>query len=448
MPTDIVIPALGESISTGVITTWRKANGERVQRDEPVLELETDKITLELPSPASGVLSRSAAEGDTVEVGAVVGQIDESAAPAKEAAKPEPAKESAPKSTPAPAPKPAAPEVKPAAPGPTPALPVAAEAPSEVRATPLARKMAEEQGVDVARISGTGPGGRVREQDVLAFVASRSPAPQPATPAPQPRAAEPANAPTRSASPQAGTGRTVTRERMSPLRQRIAQRLVDSQHTAATLTTFNECDMTAVMALRARYKQEFEKQHAVGLGFMSFFVAAVVSALRASPLVNSSIVENDKGELEIERRSYFDIAIAVGTPKGLTVPVLRDCQSLSFAQVESGIRDLAARARDGKLTLEELQGGTFTITNGGVYGSLLATPILNPPQSGILGMHNIVRRPVENPDKPGSGEVVVRPMMYVAFSYDHRIIDGAESVGFLLHIKKCIEDPTRLLLGV
>ncbi len=455
MATDIVIPALGESINSGVITTWRKAEGERVERDETLLELETDKITLELPSPASGVLKRNAAEGDTVEVGSVVGSIDESGAAAPSAPAPakaeQPAKQPEPAKPAAPAPSPA-PEIKPAQAA-TPAAPaLAASSSSEVRATPLARKMAEEQGVDVARISGTGPGGRVREQDVLAFVQSRAPdaAPAPSKPA-APSPAQPTRPPEArtSAAPAApASARSVTRERLTPLRHRIAQRLVEAQHTAAMLTTFNECDMTAVMALRSKHKEEFEKRHGVGLGFMSFFVSACASALRAFPLVNASLVENDKGEIEIEKRSYFDIAIAVGTPKGLTVPVLRDCQSRSFAQVEDGIRDLASRARDGKLSLDELQGGTFTITNGGVYGSLLSTPILNPPQSGILGMHNIVRRPIEHPDKPGSGEVVVRPMMYLALSYDHRIVDGAEAVSFLVHIKKCIEDPARMLLGV
>jgi len=470
MATDIVIPALGESINSGVITTWRKAEGDRVERDETLLELETDKITLELPAPASGVLKRRAAEGDTVEVGSVVGSIDESASGAASAAS-QPAEKPARKADPAPvsAPSPAR-EVKPAIPSPPvpqeypapaaspQAAPVASEAPvagasSDVRATPLARKMAEEQGVDVSRLSGTGPGGRVREQDVLAFVQSRAadvapPAPAPSRPAASSSASRPAEARMSAPTASAGAPRAVTRERLTPLRHRIAQRLVEAQHTAAMLTTFNECDMSAVMALRSKHKEEFEKRHGVGLGFMSFFVAACASALRAFPLVNASLVENDRGEIEIEKRSYFDIAIAVGTPKGLTVPVLRDCQSRSFAQIEDGIRDLASRARDGKLTLDELQGGTFTITNGGVYGSLLSTPILNPPQSGILGMHNIVRRPIENPDKPGSGEVVVRPMMYLALSYDHRIVDGAEAVSFLVHIKKCIEDPSRLLLGV
>jgi 2-oxoglutarate dehydrogenase E2 component (dihydrolipoamide succinyltransferase) len=229
---------------------------------------------------------------------------------------------------------------------------------------------------------------------------------------------------------------------------RIAARLVEAQQTAAMLTTFNECDMTNVMALRKKHKEAFQEKHGVGLGFMSFFVKACVSALQAVPNVNSQIGHNDKGEPEVLRHSYCDIAVAVGTPKGLVVPVVRNCESLSFAEIESTIRELATRARDGKLTLEEMQGGTFTISNGGVYGSMMSTPILNPPQSGILGMHNIMRRPIENPDKPGSGEVAIRPMMYLALSYDHRIVDGEGAVTFLKHVKECIEDPERLLLGM
>lgn len=234
---------------------------------------------------------------------------------------------------------------------------------------------------------------------------------------------------------------------MSPLRQRIAVRLVEAQHTAAMLTTFNECDMSAVSDLRARHKDAFEKKHGVKLGFMSFFVRACVSALQRVPAVNASIVEGPGGP-EVEHHGYCDIAVAVGTEKGLVVPVLRDCQALSFAGVEAGINTLASKARDGKLTLDDMQGGTFTISNGGVYGSMLSTPILNPPQSGILGMHNIIRRPVENPARPGSGEVVVRPMMYLALSYDHRIVDGQGAVSFLKHVKECIESPERLLLEV
>ncbi len=485
MPTDIVIPALGESITSGVIANWRKKDGERVERDETLLELETDKITLELPSPAAGVLSRRAAEGDTVDVGAVVGVIEEKpgaatgvSAPAAVSVPTEPRAQARVEQPPAPAPsQPARATPSPAVP-PTPAAPAAparatpsepgaaatgATAPTgqrpaqgspapDVRATPLAKKTAEDKGLDLSRITPTGPGGRVSEHDVLAAAG----APRPGSGAVAPVAAAPGSEGARVSSPAASSppapapsgARATSRERVSPLRAKIAARLVEAQHTAAMLTTFNECDMSAVMDLRARHKEAFEKKHGVGLGFMSFFVKAAVSALEAYPLVNAQLSEDAEGRLEILKHHYCDIAVAVGTPKGLTVPVLRNCETLSFAQIENGIKDLASRAKDGKLTLDDLQGGTFTITNGGIYGSMMSTPILNPPQSAILGMHNIMRRAVENPVKPGSGEVVIRPMMYLALSYDHRIIDGAEAVSFLVHIKKAIENPERLLLGM
>lgn len=410
MSTTIQIPPLGESITEAVISAWLKPDGAYVKRDEEIVELETDKVTMPLPSPAAGVLKHSAAQGATVKVGAVVGTIDESAsAPAHSAA----------------AQAPAAPAKQAAASGET--KPRAAE---DVRATPLARKIAEERGIDLSKVTGSGPGGKVTEKDIESLA-----------PAARPRSEA------SSLKPQAASAPASRRERMSPLRQRIATRLVEAQHTAAMLTTFNECDMTAVMALRARHKDAFEKQHGVKLGFMSFFVKACVSALRKVPAVNASIVD-DGGAPAIEYHDHCDIAVAVGTEKGLVVPVLRGCERLGMAEIEAGINALAAKARDGKLTLEDLSGGTFTISNGGVYGSMMSTPILNPPQSGILGMHNIIRRPVENPDKPGSGEVVVRPMMYLALSYDHRIVDGQGAVTFLKHVKECIEDPSRLVLGV
>ncbi|MEC9374024.1 MAG: 2-oxoglutarate dehydrogenase complex dihydrolipoyllysine-residue succinyltransferase [Planctomycetota bacterium] len=435
MAVDIVIPAMGESVSEGVIGKWLKSDGEAVERDEIVLELETDKIAMEVPAPAGGVLHTSRKEGDTVGVGDVVGSVDESGAPAKKAEAPEKKSASkqqggqsgADKKQPAPSGAATA-EAEPSRNGP------AADADHDARATPLARKIAAEKGVDLSKVTPTGAGGRIREQDVLGYVQSSS-----TTTARGAAAAPPAPA-------QAPTGdREVRRERMSPLRQRIAERLVEAQHTAAMLTTFNECDMTAVMDLRSRYKDNFEKQHGVKLGFMSFFVKAAVNALQAYPRVNAWIVQGSNGP-EIEYHDYCDIAVAVSTPRGLVVPVVRNCQNLSFADVEKNINDVAARARDNKITLEEMQGGTFTITNGGIYGSMMSTPILNPPQSGILGMHNIVRRPVENPDKPG--EVAIRPMMYIALSYDHRIVDGAEAVGCLKRIKECIEDPQRMLVGI
>ena len=429
MPTNIVIPEMGESVTQGVIAAWRKKPGEYVKRDETVLELETDKITAEIPAPASGILAHGAKAGDTVKVGAVVGKIDEAPEPAGGAA-------------PAPAsPKPAAAAAPASASnGHHAPAPSAGSAAADVRSTPLAKKLAEEHGVDLSSISGTGAGGRIREQDVLDAVASRGKGSAVAT------AAVPKSAPAPSFSPdEAGTG--IRREKMSQLRQRIAARLVEAQHTAAMLTTFNECDMSAVMDLRKQYKESFEKKHGIGLGFMSFFVKAVVSAVRAFPLVNASIVQNAaSGELEVEHHDSVHVAVAVGTPKGLVVPVLRGCEKLSFAQIEQGIKDLAIKARDGKLTLADMQGGTFTITNGGIYGSLMSTPILNPPQCGILGMHAIKNRAVEDPKAPG--QVAIRPMMYLALSYDHRLVDGAEAVQFLVTIKNCLEDPTRLMLGV
>ncbi len=416
MTTDILIPTLGESISEGVVSAWLVEDGQFVERDAPLMELETDKITMEVPAPVSGVVKHGAAVGDTVAVGASVGAIEESAgAPAPQPASTAPA-----------APQP---ETQPNIPAPT--------AGGDVHATPLAKKLATDMGVDLHALNGagTGPGGRIREQDVLQHNQTG------AAPAPAPT---PASAPVSTPAPAIGE-RGITRERMSPLRQKIASRLVEAQHTAAMLTTFNECDMTNVMALRSRNKDSFLDKHGVKLGFMSFFIKSAVRALQEFPLVNAFIVDGENGP-EVEKHHYCDVAVAVGTDKGLVVPVLRDCENRSFAQVEGGILELAAKARSGKLALEDMQGGTFTISNGGVYGSMLSTPILNPPQSGILGMHNIIRRPVEDPAKPGSGEVAVRPMMYLALSYDHRIVDGAGAVGFLKHIKECIENPERLLL--
>ena len=427
MPVDIVIPNVGESVTSGVIAAWLKKDGEWIERDETVLSLETDKVTMDVPAPTSGVIRTAAKEGDTVDVGAVVGSIDESAAKPAGGTKSEPASQASVQNGAAasvPPPRIAAP-----APEPVPAGASHAEGASEngARATPLAEKMAREYGVDISRIKGTGAGHRVREQDVLAFVQNGS---------------GPAAASTDSPAP----ARTASVERMTPLRQRIAQRLVEAQHTAAMLTTFNEVDMGPVMDLRKKHKEAFEKKHGVGLGFMSFFVSAAASALRAFPLVNAYVVDGEGGKPAIEKHNYCDIAIAVSSPKGLVVPVLRSAESLSFADIESAIKDFAVRAKDGKLAIEEMQGGTFTITNGGIFGSLMSTPILNPPQSAILGMHSIKNRAVEHPQRPG--EVTLRPMMYLALSYDHRIVDGAEAVRFLVHIKDAIEDPSRLLIGL
>ncbi|MEM9064669.1 MAG: 2-oxoglutarate dehydrogenase complex dihydrolipoyllysine-residue succinyltransferase [Planctomycetota bacterium] len=425
MSVKIQIPEVGESVTSGVIASWLKKDGDYVERDETVLELETDKITMEIPSPAAGVLSTSAAEGDEVDVGAIVGQIDESAEKpvAASAAAAEPAAKQAEAANPAPA-NGATTQASPAVPAPAPV----ANGAADVHATPLAKKIATEHGVDLGGITGTGPGHRIREQDVLAAMQGSGGAPTPASSAAAPAA------------------RGVTRERMTPLRQRIAARLVEAQQTAAMLTTFNEADMSAVMALRAQYKESFKEKHGIGLGFMSFFVKAAVSALKSYPLVNAFIVEGEDGKPAIEKHDYQDISIAVSSPKGLVVPVLRDCDQLSFAGVEQGIKDLAIKARDGKLDLSELTGGTFTITNGGIFGSMMSTPILNPPQSAILGMHAINKRPVEDPNNPG--QITLRPMMYLALSYDHRIVDGAEAVGFLVHIKNAIQDPQLLMLDL
>ena len=414
MPTNIIIPSAGESVTEGVVSSWLKPEGSYVQRDDEVLEVETDKVNQTILAPAAGVIKHMAQPGQKVLVGQTVGTIDESApAPAGGAA-------------PAPAAKPTAPAAPKAAEPARTAAPAA-----DIRATPLARKVAEEKHIDLSKLAPTGPGGRVREQDVTSFIESGKAAPAGSAPA--------------AAAPSSGN-RATRRERMSPLRQRIAVRLVEAQHTAAMLTTFNECDMTNVMELRSRHKDAFEKQHGVKLGFMSFFIKAAVAALKKYPLVNASIVTAESGDSEIEHHDYCDIAVAVGTEKGLVVPVVRNCEALSMAGVEKAIADLAVKAKNGKLTLEDLQGGTFTISNGGVYGSLMSTPILNPPQSGILGMHNIVKRPVEDPTNPG--QIALRPMMYLALSYDHRIVDGAGAVGFLKTIKECIEDPARLVLEV
>jgi 2-oxoglutarate dehydrogenase E2 component (dihydrolipoamide succinyltransferase) len=473
MATDITIPQLGESISEAVIASWLKGEGEYVERDEEIVELETDKVTMPLPSPAAGVLSHGAGEGDTVEVGASIGSIDESAEkPAGGDAKKTEAKDAEdsgekpePKGEAKTAQSNAAAGASAGGGAPTGqsggAAATATASPSggdgggqggkpsneHVRSTPVARKLAEEFGVNLGSITPTGPGGRIREQDVLAAVQARSAGAAPSSNGSAALNGAAKAQPAPSASGGGSFSREVRRERMSQLRQRVAVRLVEAQQTAAMLTTFNECDMTNVMALRSKHKDAFLEKHGVKLGFMSFFAKAAVSALQKVPNVNAFIVQGEKGP-EVQHHDYCDIAFAVGTDKGLVVPVLRNVESRSFAEIESGLGELAKKAREGKLTLEEMQGGTFTVSNGGVYGSMLSTPILNPPQSGILGMHNIIRRPVENPDKPGSGEVQVRPMMYLALSYDHRIVDGEGAVTFLKHIKECIENPERLLLGV
>ncbi len=442
MAVDLVMPSAGESVTSGVVLRWLKNPGDAVKRDEEVVEIETDKVTLAVPAPAAGVITAHKVKaGDTVAIGQALATIDENAkataAPVAEAPKSAVAAKSG--------------SVGSVALATPPAMTSAGSTSThadDVRATPLAKKLAEENNVDLSKVSGTGAGGRVREQDVLAFMQTRGAGAASGNGVGHVAkvTGSTSSAFSGAVSSTAPDGRRTTRERMSPLRQRIAQRLVQAQHTAAMLTTFNECDMTAVMDLRKQYKEEFEKKLGIGLGFMGFFVKAVCSGLRAFPLVNASIVEDEQGNLAIEKHEYCDVAIAVSTPKGLVVPVLRNAQTLSLAGVEQGIKELATKAKDGKLTLEDMQGGTFTITNGGVFGSLMSTPILNPPQSGILGMHAIKNRAIEHP--AGSGQVAIRPMMYLALSYDHRIIDGAEAVQFLVRVKQAIEDPQRLLLEI
>jgi 2-oxoglutarate dehydrogenase E2 component (dihydrolipoamide succinyltransferase) len=429
MATPIKVPTLGESVTEATVSKWFKEVGDAVAADEPLLELETDKVTLEVNAPAAGTLAEIVVPaGSDVAVGALLGSIAEGAIAA---AKPKPAAvQSAPprvKAEPAPAPRPSA--------AAQPAL------------APAVRKLIEENGLDAAAIPATGKDGRLTKGDVLAYLEVRKEAPEEPAPPPAP-AARPATA-SAPAMPQpvAGgaqfpprpAGPREERVRMTRLRKRIAERLKESQNTAATLTTYNEADMSAVMALRDQVKDAFEKKHGVRLGFMSFFVKACVTALREFPVVNAAIDGED-----IVYKNHYDIGVAVGLEEGLVVPVVRDADALSFAQIEGTIGMLAKKARDGSLTLDELQGGTFTISNAGVYGSLNSMPILNLPQSAVLGMHKIQQRPVVLAD----GSIAARPMMYLALSYDHRIIDGRQAVGFLVRVKECIENPTRIMLDV
>ncbi len=444
MAEQIIVPTLGESVVEATVARWMKAVGDTVTADEPLVELETEKVTMEVNAPMAGTLaSIDADEGADVEVGGLLGTIDANgagAAPAKpapkaEAPKKEEAAEKAPEPAKAEAPKQEAPKQEAKAAAPSKAEAPAAKANLKHPLAPAVRKLVEENNLDPAAIPASGKDGRLTKADVLNFMSAPKAAPAAAK---APSAPAPASFPSADELPEREERPDEQRVRMTRLRQRIAQRLKEAQQTAAMLTTFNEIDMTAIMALRNQYKESFEKKHGVKLGFMSIFVKACIEALQELPAVNAEIYGD-----EIIYKNYYDIGVAVGTPQGLVVPVLRNADKLSFAEIESGIGDLAKRARDGKLSMAELTGGTFTITNGGVYGSLLSTPILNTPQSGILGMHKIQKRPMEV-----GGEVKVRPMMYVALSYDHRIIDGREAVTFLVRVKECIEDPARLLMGV
>ena len=409
---DITVPALGESVTEATVAKWFKKAGDRVEVDEPLVELETDKVAVEVNAQSAGVLDEIIADaGAEVAVGALLGRIVEGAAGVKTPAAAKPA-----------APAPQAPAAaKPAAPAP------AASAPQPSQAMPLApavRKLVEENKLNPAAISASGKDGRLTKEDVLEHLGAGKHA---------------ASVPSAVASaPLAATGAREERVKMSRLRRRIAERLKEAQNTAAMLTTFNEVDMTAVMALRSTYRDAFEKRHGVKLGFMSFFVKACLVALKEIPEVNAEI----QGD-EIVYKNYYNIGVAVGTEQGLVVPVVRDADRFNLAEIEKAIAGLGRKARDGKLTMEDLTGGTFTISNGGIYGSLLSTPILNPPQSGILGMHKILERPIVV-----AGKIEARPMMNLALSYDHRIVDGREAVMFLVRVKECLEDPSRIVLDV
>ena len=408
MSTEVKVPTLGESVTEATIGEWLKKPGEAVALDEPIASLETDKVAVEVPSPVAGVMGQQiVAVGDTVNVGAVIATVEAGAAAAA-----------------APAPAAAAPAAKAEAAAPAPAATGSDDGVTTL--SPAVRRLVLEHGVDPTKIQGSGKDGRLTKEDVLA-AASAAPA---ATPAPAPVAA----APVASGAP----GRQEERVKMTRMRQTIAKRLKAAQDTAAMLTTFNDVDMSAVMATRDKYRESFEKKHGVRLGFMSFFTKAVALAAHDIPAVNARI-EGD----EIVYHDYLDVSVAVSAPNGLVVPVVRNADSLSFADIEKAIADLGKRAKEGTLTMDDMTGGTFTISNGGVFGGLMSTPIINPPQSAVLGLHRIEDRPVVR-----NGEIVIRPMMYLAMSYDHRLIDGREAVTFLKTIKEAIEDPTRLLIDL
>ena len=407
---DIRVPTLGESVTEATVGKWFKQPGEAVAVDEPLVELETDKVTLEVPAPATGVLSDIAVKaGQTVGVGALLGQIKDGAGVAT--AKVPPAAKSPEPPKPAPPPAPAAKS-------------------ADMPLPPSVRKMAAESGMDPGKVDGSGMRGQVTKGDMMAAI-------ERAAAAPTPVAATAASVQMRAPSPADDAAREE-RVHMTRLRQTIARRLKDAQNTAAMLTTFNEVDMSAVMGLRTQYKELFEKKHGVKLGFMGFFVRACIQALKEIPAVNAEIDGTD-----LVYKNYYHIGVAVGTERGLVVPVLRDAETMSLAVIEKTISEMGKRARDGQLKIDDMQGGTFTISNGGVYGSLMSTPILNAPQSGILGMHKIQDRPVVH-----AGKIEIRPMMYLALSYDHRVVDGQQAVTFLVRVKDCLEDPARLVLDL
>src|SRR5690625_1024726 len=401
MAIDVKVPPMGESITGGILAAWKVQDGDIVEQDQPLFELETDKITSEGLAETGGKISLKVAEGDEVEIGQVVAVIDETVAAKKE---------KAPEAAPAPA-------------------TAEAESPSTADASPAVRRIAAETGIDPASVQGTGKAGRVTKGDMLAAAeAQKTKADAPATPSPT----------TAAAAPRPPIGERTTRKRLSPIRQRIAERLVAAQHEAAILSTFNEVDLTEVRNLRARYQDRFVTKYGIKLGFMSFCIKAAVEALKEVPQLNA----RRDGDTLVENH-FYDIGVAVSSNRGLMVPVIRDCDQLQMAELEAEIINYATKAREGKIQISDLEGGVFTISNGGVFGSLLSTPILNPPQAGILGMHTIQERPVAI-----NGEIVIRPMMYLALSYDHRIVDGREAVTFLVRIKEVLEDPARLLLKI
>ena len=422
MATEVKVPTLGESVTEATVGQWLKKPGEAVAADEPIVSLETDKVAVDVPAPAAGTMGDIVAkEGDTVEVGALLGYVNEGAAAA---ASPAPAPAAAPAKAEAAAP-------APAASAPAPAADADDEGEGEgsnLTLSPAVRRLVLEHGLDPSKIKGTGKDGRLTKDDVMAAAAAGTAKAAAATPAAAPAAAAPSS----------GPSRAQERVKMTRLRQTVAKRLKEAQDTAALLTTFNDVDMTNVIAARAKYKDLFEKKHGVRLGFMGFFTKAVCMALKDIPGVNAQI-EGD----EIVYNDFADISVAVSAPTGLVVPVIRNAESLSVAQIEKTIGDFGKKAKEGKLTMEDMKGGTFTISNGGVFGSLMSTPIINPPQSAVLGLHRIEDRPVVR-----NGQVVVRPMMYLALSYDHRLIDGREAVTFLVAVKNAIEDPTRLLIDL
>ncbi|MBS0207672.1 MAG: 2-oxoglutarate dehydrogenase complex dihydrolipoyllysine-residue succinyltransferase [Planctomycetes bacterium] len=441
MPVELKVPSVGESITEVLIADWKKGEGELAAKDESVVEIETDKATVEVSAPIAGrIVKVLKNKGDSATVGEVIGLMEVATADAAPAAP----------SSPAPANR--GPDLGKAGPdahahAPAPAAPAAhasAPAPAASFVMPAARREMASQGLTPDQVTPTGPGGRMLKEDVLRRATETVPAPAAVVAPPKPAAAPPAAPAPRPASAsvvsraQSVGGREIEIVPMSPLRKRIAERLVEAQHTAALLTTFNEIDMSGVMALRSEHKEKFQEKYQCKLGFTSFFVKAVVEALKTIPQVNAEIRDQ-----QIVYHNYFDIGIAVSSAKGLVVPVLRNAERMGFAEIEMAVEDFGRRARENKIKLEELEGGTFTISNGGVFGSLLSTPIINPPQSGILGLHAIQDRPVAR-----DGQVVIRPMMYVALSYDHRIVDGREAVTFLRRVKEAIEQPARLLLEI